>query len=695
MEALKPRQFVELGTHHGFSYLTFCQAAERSGIATRGYAVDTWHGDEHAGFYDDAVYTRLRELHDARYGGFSRLVRSTFDEALSHFADGSIDLLHIDGRHFYDDVKHDFESWKNKLSNRAIVLFHDTNVRERGFGVFKFWQEVRSQYSSFEFLHGHGLGVLGVGAELASPVTTLFEVDAVPAHCANVRNTYSRLGSSIEDQYTLSRLTEKLHQSDVELAQFRQTVITTENHLAQQITRINDLERLAKRRLGKTTALRIKLAINNSRLRRVKRDLAEQQVRTAEQAMRMSLIESEFNEQRHQRDLVELRLGERLRQSTSSRWLLKSLGRKIVHMPRDVSRRARRSLAKRWNKPTAIPSIEDRGPHTVHRVMSDPRFRKYISSRLVLKMRPILPRRIAERMHNRMAKNAVLGAFIDQDKQEILLGINKKIPANLKIAVGIVTYNNTETELNRVIVSALDALARVGNIQKHSVLIIDNGCESKFSANEQITRVPSKGNIGFGAAHNVLMAQAFQTGAEAYICANPDGAFHPDSIKNLVQMALAHDFNALLEALQFPEEHAKVYDHQTFETPWVSGACLMIPKKIYRSIGGFDEDFFMYCEDVDISWRARAENFSVKTCPSAFFFHDYFERDGGDVKRFMLRSGYILARKWGDKSFECHMCTALAEIDDVSSLPAITPRQRRDSFRPDFSKQFHFATVRW
>jgi GT2 family glycosyltransferase len=695
MQMLRPRSFVELGTHHGFSYLCLCQAAERLQLDTRGYAVDTWQGDDHAGFYDGDVYARLRDLHDPRYGSFSRLVRSTFDDALPHFADKSIDLLHIDGRHFYDDVKHDFESWQAKLSDRAVVLFHDTNVYERGFGVFKFWQEVRSQCASFEFFHGHGLGVLGVGAELSARFKGFLKASAAPTHCARLRSTYSRLGSAIEDQYLLAGLKEKLRQSDEELVQLRQTAIATEQQLTQQIMRITDLEQLIEQRSAEATALRGELAIKDKDALGVKRDLAEQQAHAAAQ---IALIESELNEQRQQRELAERRLGERLRQSNSSRWLLKLLGGKIIHMPRDVSRRGRRSLAKRWNKQRTLPMIADHGPRSVHRVINDRHFRKYLSSRLVLHLKPILPRRFAERMYNRMAKNAILGtnlSSIDQHQHGILLGASKQIPANLKIVIGIVTYNNSEEQLNRVIKSALVALTRLGNAQNHCILVIDNGYKSKFNINEQIIRVPGKGNIGFGAAHNILMNEAFQIGAEVYICANPDGAFHPDSVRNLVQMGLAHDFNALIEALQFPDEHPKVYDHQTFDTPWVSGACLMIPKKIHRCIGGFDEDFFMYCEDVDISWRAQDAKFSVKTCPNAFFFHDYSERDGSDIKRFMLRSGYILAKKWGSKSFEYQMRTALAEINETVPLPIITPRQRRDSFVPDFDKRFHFATVRW
>jgi len=156
-----PKIFVELGTHTGNSYFTFCQSAIEAGLQTKCYAVDTWQGEEHAGFYGDEIFAKVYAHNQERYSGISRLLRMTFDDALAHFADGSVDLLHIDGLHTYEAVKHDFETWLPKLAPGAIVLFHDTNVRERDFGVWKLWEELQATYpNNLELIHSHGLGVL-------------------------------------------------------------------------------------------------------------------------------------------------------------------------------------------------------------------------------------------------------------------------------------------------------------------------------------------------------------------------------------------------------------------------------------------------------------------------------------------------------------------------------------------------------
>ncbi|MBK1644899.1 hypothetical protein CKO25_09600 [Thiocapsa imhoffii] len=165
VQVLKPGILVELGTHYGRSYFNFCRSVKAGGLPTKCYAVDTWEGDAHAGHYGEAVFATVNEHNRRCYADVSRLLRMRFDEAVDSFANGSIDLLHIDGFHTYEAVKHDFEHWLPKLSAHAVVLFHDTNVRERGFGVWRLWEELRARYPlHLEFLHSHGLGVLQLDA---------------------------------------------------------------------------------------------------------------------------------------------------------------------------------------------------------------------------------------------------------------------------------------------------------------------------------------------------------------------------------------------------------------------------------------------------------------------------------------------------------------------------------------------------
>jgi len=191
--AVAPRTLVELGTHAGVSYAAFCQAVVRSRFDTRCYAVDTWQGDPHAGDCGEEVFEDLRRYHDEHHGGFSSLLRCTFDEALGQFADGSIDLLHIDGFHTYEAVRHDFDAWTPKLSDSAVVLLHDTNAKPNDFGVWRLWEEVRQNHPSFEFLHGHGLGVLALGKNVPPPIAALCALTD-PMEIASVRSRFTTLG---------------------------------------------------------------------------------------------------------------------------------------------------------------------------------------------------------------------------------------------------------------------------------------------------------------------------------------------------------------------------------------------------------------------------------------------------------------------------------------------------------------------
>ncbi len=158
--SLQPGLLVELGTHYGEAYFGFCQAVVETGCKSSCYAVDTWRGDSHSLAYGEEVYQDVARHNAERYGGFSHLLRTTFDDALRWFANGSITLLHIDGLHTYEAAKHDFDAWYPKVAQGGIILLHDTVEHYADFGVWRMWEEVARTHDSFEFHHSHGLGVI-------------------------------------------------------------------------------------------------------------------------------------------------------------------------------------------------------------------------------------------------------------------------------------------------------------------------------------------------------------------------------------------------------------------------------------------------------------------------------------------------------------------------------------------------------
>lgn len=190
MELLRPRSVVELGVFRGDSLAAISQAAAELELDSQIFGVDTWSGDLTTGIYPEEVFDEVKDYFLFNHPSVV-LCRKPFDDARRDFATESIDILHIDGLHTYEAVKNDFETWQATVSRTGVVLFHDICALNENFGTRRFWDEVKSSYPHFSFLHSNGLGVLLCGENVPSELSHL----AICADCQDyARSIFESIG---------------------------------------------------------------------------------------------------------------------------------------------------------------------------------------------------------------------------------------------------------------------------------------------------------------------------------------------------------------------------------------------------------------------------------------------------------------------------------------------------------------------
>lgn len=205
-----------------------------------------------------------------------------------------------------------------------------------------------------------------------------------------------------------------------------------------------------------------------------------------------------------------------------------------------------------------------------------------------------------------------------------------------------------------------DYLGAIKNIDypknKYHVIIIDNASpdhsdqyiEKKICNVKNISLIRNPYNSGF-VANNIGMRVS---NSEFLLLLNIDTEIYPDTLTKLFERMHSDPQIGICEAKQVPHEHPKFYDKDTGETSWCSGACMLIRKSALQDTGLFDESFFMYCEDVDLSWRMWANGWKCIYEPNARCIHHNF--DSKDTKKdttfefkYGLRNGLFMRFIYG------------------------------------------------
>lgn len=198
-------------------------------------------------------------------------------------------------------------------------------------------------------------------------------------------------------------------------------------------------------------------------------------------------------------------------------------------------------------------------------------------------------------------------------------------------------------------------------------------------------------NVGFGKANNI----GFSLCKSDIVCfINIDTEILDDTLSMLMhEIGMSDNDVAMWEFRQLPYEHPKMYDPLTGETEWASGAAFAIKHKVYEEVGGFDEQLFMYVEDVDLSWRIRSKGYKIKYIPKVRIYHYTYEN--GNVLKlnqqvYGLINNLLLRYRYGTikdiVSGHLMVCKRLVHKENIPGIrKAIV-----SAYIKHFSKVVHF-----
>ena len=238
IDALRPFTLVELGEAPDTAYFAYCQAASRLRLPTRCYAISS----------RAAKRPDIAQYHDARYAQFSQLLQGPGDQAVERFEDQTVDLLDINAMESGALDRH-CRAWLPKLSKRAVILVRGIDDPAIDSATLELWHVLTERYPHFEFVHGGGLGIIGVGNELPPSLQHLFSLDATTPRALEVREMFARLGSTMRMQAEVADLRHRLDVSldNDQMAKLETALGAAKDALAAaRIDHVRTLKRLRK-----------------------------------------------------------------------------------------------------------------------------------------------------------------------------------------------------------------------------------------------------------------------------------------------------------------------------------------------------------------------------------------------------------------------------------------------------------------
>jgi GT2 family glycosyltransferase len=251
-----------------------------------------------------------------------------------------------------------------------------------------------------------------------------------------------------------------------------------------------------------------------------------------------------------------------------------------------------------------------------------------------------------------------------------------------KITASVVLYNTPETQLSRLL-----NCIELAKIIQH-VYLIDN---SPILANYDLYKLPwvtyirSESNIGYGAGHNIALREAIIS-SEFHFVLNPDIYFDPQELPKMVgRMKEDDSIGQLMPKVIYPDgslqylckliptpvdlffrrflrgplkelarRKAEQFElrftgyNREMDIPFLSGCFMLFRTSALKKIGLFDERFFMYSEDIDITRRMHSEYRTI-FFPGATIVHHHAKESYKSKKMLWIHLTNLIKyfNKWG------------------------------------------------
>jgi N-acetylglucosaminyl-diphospho-decaprenol L-rhamnosyltransferase len=189
--------------------------------------------------------------------------------------------------------------------------------------------------------------------------------------------------------------------------------------------------------------------------------------------------------------------------------------------------------------------------------------------------------------------------------------------------------------------------------------------------------ISSPTNLGFGAACNLGAARLLERGATHLLFLNPDASIGPDDLDRLVHHSRSRPRAIVAPLIRLPQSDAIWFcggrinwltgtayhfapEDADGPIDWLTGACLLLPREVWVQLGGFDPSYFLYWEDVELTYRWKAQGGSLEIATDVVARHAVGTTQGtGDAKsptylyfnmvnraRFAQTHGTLTRRAW-------------------------------------------------